>query len=61
MAARRRARPLPDEEADLLRRRFYLEQSQTEIAEATGVPLGTVKTRMIAALRRMRELLEVEA
>ena len=34
---------------------------QTEIAEATGVPLGTVKTRMIRALRRMRELLEVEA
>lgn len=52
---------LPPEEADLLRRRFYLEQSQTEIAEATGVPLGTVKTRMIRALRRMRELLEVEA
>lgn len=52
---------LPPEEADLLRRRFYLEQSQTEIAEATGVPLGTVKTRMIRALRRMRELLEVQA
>jgi RNA polymerase sigma-70 factor (ECF subfamily) len=52
---------LPLEEADVLRRRFYLEQSQTEIAEATGMPLGTVKTRMTRALRRMRELLEAEA
>ncbi|MDA0183084.1 sigma-70 family RNA polymerase sigma factor [Solirubrobacter phytolaccae] len=49
---------LPPEEAELLRRRFYLEQSQTEIAEATGMPLGTVKTRMTRALRHMRELLE---
>ncbi|RKQ91617.1 RNA polymerase sigma-70 factor (ECF subfamily) [Solirubrobacter pauli] len=52
---------LPPEEADLLRRRFYLEQSQSEIAEATGVPLGTVKTRMTRALGRMRELLEADA
>ncbi|MDA0142417.1 RNA polymerase sigma factor [Solirubrobacter deserti] len=48
------------EEADVLRRRFYLDQSQTDIAEATGVPLGTVKTRMTRALRRMAELLKEE-
>jgi RNA polymerase sigma-70 factor (ECF subfamily) len=52
---------LPPDEADLLRRRFYLEQSQTEIAEATGVPLGTIKTRMTRALRRLRDLLEEPA
>ncbi len=51
---------LPPEEADLLRRRFYLEQSQSEIAEKTGLPLGTVKTRMTRALNRMRDLLEAE-
>jgi RNA polymerase sigma-70 factor (ECF subfamily) len=51
---------LPEDEADVLRRRFYLDQTQTEIAEATGAPLGTVKTRMTRALRHMAELLEEE-
>jgi len=49
---------LPAGESDVLKRRFYLGQSQTEIAEATGVPLGTVKTRMVRGLTRMRDLLE---
>jgi len=49
---------LPDEEAELLRRRFYLGQSQTEIAAATGLPLGTVKSRMVSGLRRLRVALE---
>lgn len=53
------ARLAPDE-ADVLRRRFYLDQSQTDIAAATGLPLGTVKTRMTRALRRMAEILEEE-
>ena len=29
-----------------------------EIAERTGAPLGTVKTRMLAGMRRMRGLLD---
>jgi RNA polymerase sigma-70 factor, ECF subfamily len=49
---------LSEDEADVLRRRFYRDQTQTEIAEATGVPLGTVKSRMTRALRRMAEVLE---
>ena len=49
---------LPAREADVLRRRFYLDQSQTEIAEATGLPLGTVKTRMGRGLQRLRAALE---
>jgi RNA polymerase sigma-70 factor (ECF subfamily) len=52
---------LPPEEADLLRRRFYVGQSQTEIAAATGLPLGTVKSRMVSGLRRLRESLEADA
>jgi len=52
---------LPSEEADVLRRRFYLDQSQTQIADATGLPLGTVKTRMTSGLRRLRTTLEAEA
>lgn len=51
---------LPDEEADMLRRRFYEGASQTEIAAATGVPLGTVKMRMVQGLSRLRDLLDAE-
>jgi len=28
--------------------------SQSEIAQLTGIPLGTVKTRTLAAMRRLR-------
>lgn len=51
---------LSDEEADLLRRRFYDDMSQREIARITGIPLGTVKMRMVQGLERMRELLAEE-
>lgn len=52
---------IPPEEADLLRRRFYQDQSQSQIAAATGLPLGTVKTRMTSGLRRLRVALEGQA
>jgi RNA polymerase sigma-70 factor, ECF subfamily len=51
---------LPVQEADVLRRRFYDGRSQAEIAEETGVPLGTVKSRMVAGLARLREALDQE-
>jgi len=51
---------LPPEEAEALRLRFYDELSQSEIAERTGIPLGTVKTRMVRGLERLRDLLEAE-
>ena len=51
---------LPDEQADLLRRRFYDDATQTEIAAATGVPLGTVKMRMVQGLAQLRDLLDGE-
>jgi RNA polymerase sigma-70 factor (ECF subfamily) len=51
---------LPDEQADLLRRRFYDGATQTEIATATRVPLGTVKMRMVEGLARLRDLLDGE-
>jgi RNA polymerase sigma-70 factor (ECF subfamily) len=53
-------RRIPVEEAELLRMRFHLDMTQSEIAEATGIPLGTVKMRMVAALRRLREMLDAE-
>ncbi len=51
---------LPEEEADLLRRRFYAGATQSEIAAATGIPLGTVKMRMVQGLGRLRDLLDRE-
>jgi RNA polymerase sigma-70 factor, ECF subfamily len=49
---------LHPDEARMLRMRFYDELTQSEIAQRTGVPLGTVKMRMVSGLRRLRELLE---
>ena len=51
---------IPSDEAELLRKRFYEERSQREIAEETGIPLGTVKMRMVQALERLREMIEEE-
>jgi RNA polymerase sigma-70 factor (ECF subfamily) len=51
---------LPAEEALTLRLRFYEELSQTEIAERTGIALGTVKSRMVAGLARLRTMLVEE-
>jgi RNA polymerase sigma-70 factor (ECF subfamily) len=51
---------LPDEEADLLRRRFYEDRTQAEIAAETGIALGTVKSRMASGLRRLAVELEAE-
>jgi RNA polymerase sigma-70 factor, ECF subfamily len=48
------------DEAGLLRMRFYEGLSQSEIADRTGIPLGTVKMRMVEALRRLRHLIEQE-
>jgi RNA polymerase sigma-70 factor (ECF subfamily) len=52
---------LPNNEAELLRYRFHGELSQSEISEKTGVPLGTVKSRMVSALERLRTQMEVQA
>lgn len=52
---------LPQDEAQLLRYRFHGELSQSEISEKTGIPLGTVKSRMVSGLERLRAQMEVEA
>ena len=51
---------LPEDEHALLRLRFYDELSQSEISAATGIPLGTVKARMVRGLTRLREMIEAE-
>jgi RNA polymerase sigma-70 factor (ECF subfamily) len=51
---------LPAEERRLLELRFYGELSQTEIAARTGLALGTIKSRMVRGLERLRTLLDEE-
>lgn len=51
---------LPREESELLEMRFVQDKSQSEIADETGMALGTVKMRMVQGLRRLRELVDEE-
>ncbi len=49
---------LPEDEAEVLRLRFGDGLTQREIAARMGIPLGTVKTRMVRALERVRPTIE---
>jgi RNA polymerase sigma-70 factor (ECF subfamily) len=51
---------IPHEEATMLRLRFYEGLAQPEIADRMGMKLGTVKSRMVTALTRLRDLIEEE-
>ncbi|MBV8718026.1 MAG: RNA polymerase sigma factor [Chloroflexi bacterium] len=45
---------LPACQADLIRRAFVSGQTHQEIADATGLPLGTVKSRIRLGLEKLR-------
>jgi RNA polymerase sigma-70 factor, ECF subfamily len=49
---------LPAEQREALELGYFGGLSQTEIAERTGQPLGTVKTRMRLALQKLRSQLQ---
>jgi RNA polymerase sigma-70 factor (ECF subfamily) len=51
---------LPSDERRLLELRFYGDLSQTEIAAQTGLALGTIKSRMVRGLERLRALMDEE-
>ncbi len=53
-SVRRAMAELPPEQRDLVRRAFYEEQSHSEIASETGVPLGTVKSRLRLAFAKLK-------
>jgi RNA polymerase sigma-70 factor, ECF subfamily len=51
---------LPAEQRQVLEMAFYEGLSQSEIAAKAGLPLGTVKTRTLLAMRKLRNSLREE-
>ncbi len=49
---------LPPEQAELVQLAFFTGQSHREIADGTGIPLGTVKSRLRLAFTRLRQALD---
>ena len=49
---------LPEEQLSLVRMAFFDDLSHSEIAEKTGLPLGTVKSRIRLAFTKLRRSLE---
>ncbi len=45
---------LPAKQKDIVKRAFYGELTHAELAEETGLPLGTIKSRIRLALDRLR-------
>ncbi|ASP34861.1 sigma-70 family RNA polymerase sigma factor [Labrenzia sp. VG12] len=51
---------LPEEQREVVRLAFFIGQSHSEIADDTGLPLGTVKSRIRLAFGRLRQLIEAD-
>ena len=51
---------LPPEQREVLEAAFFRGMTQSEIAEESGVPLGTVKTRTLLAMKKLRTALSDE-
>ncbi len=48
---------LPEEQRDVIAGMYFEGLTQTQIAERTGLPLGTVKSRTLLGMRRLRTFL----
>ncbi|MEX0743559.1 MAG: sigma-70 family RNA polymerase sigma factor [Actinomycetota bacterium] len=51
---------LPPEQRQVIELAYFGGYTQTRIAETLGIPVGTVKTRTLAAMRKMRRVLDRE-
>lgn len=52
---------LPEQQLELVQLAFFTELSHSQIAEQTGLPLGTVKSRIRLAFGRLRRILEEDS
>jgi RNA polymerase sigma-70 factor (ECF subfamily) len=57
---RRELENLPPEQRQVLELAFYQGLSQSEISARAGLPLGTVKTRTLLAMKKLRNALRSE-
>jgi len=57
-AIRTALRSLPDDQREVLQLMYFDGLSQSQIAQKTGAPLGTVKSRALLGMRRMRSMVE---
>ena len=46
---------LPVEQGRVIHLSYFKDMSQREIASTTGIPLGTIKTRLDLALRKLTQ------
>ena len=51
---------LPPEQRQVIELAYFGGRTQTAIAEDLGIPVGTVKTRTLAAMRKLRRALARE-
>jgi RNA polymerase sigma-70 factor (ECF subfamily) len=51
---------LPPKQRDLIERAFFGDLTHTEIAAQTGLPLGTIKSRIRLAIDRLRHAMKVD-
>ena len=55
---RRALGSLPAEQQSVVEMAYFGGYTQAQIAEELGIPLGTVKTRTLAAMRKLRKALQ---
>jgi RNA polymerase sigma-70 factor (ECF subfamily) len=49
---------LPEDQRAIIEQMYFEGRSQSQIAETTGLPLGTVKSRTLLGMRKLRAALE---